>query len=65
MNAARRLHIENRLRELNAKYGPVPPLEDWGESYFAQLRADSVKIEAPAAQTSPVAQRGGICSDAS
>jgi len=30
----RRLHVENRLAELRARYGDPAPLLDWGEEYF-------------------------------
>jgi hypothetical protein len=52
-----RLRIQNRLEELNAKYGPVEPLEDWGEEYFRPLLERARLIEPPPRPARPAPGR--------
>lgn len=51
----RRLHVENRLAELNAKYGPIEqaPLPDWLDSLEGFIAANTPEPIPPAPEPPP------------
>jgi hypothetical protein len=53
----RRLHVENRLAELNAKYGRLEDSEPWDETYFRRWLEPLVSDTADTGPSEPAVSR--------